>query len=53
MTRNERANVIVGLRERGWTDSEITDFMLYVATHVPTDDEIGKSIEEKKTNEEL
>ena len=32
MNQNEHANVIIGLREIGWSDEKINDFMLYVET---------------------
>lgn len=32
MNQNEHANVIIGLRELGWSDEKINDFMLYVET---------------------
>ena len=28
----ENARLILGLREKGWTDSEIADFLLYIAS---------------------
>lgn len=32
MNQNEHANVIIGLREIGWSDTKINDFMLFVET---------------------
>ena len=32
MNQNEHANVIIGLRELGWSDTKINDFMLFVET---------------------
>lgn len=32
MTMQESARVMIGLRAKGWTDTEIVDFILWVET---------------------
>ncbi len=32
MTMAENARLILGLRSKGWTDTEITDFILWIET---------------------
>jgi len=32
MTMQECSRVILGLRSKGWTDKEITDFILWIET---------------------
>lgn len=32
VTMAESARIILGLRSKGWTDTEITDFILWVET---------------------
>ena len=32
MNMQENARLILGLREKGWTDTEIADFLLYIAS---------------------
>ncbi len=44
---NESSRLILGLRSRGWTDTEIIDFILYIETG---DDKYKpKSKDEEKT----
>ena len=42
MNTRETSNIIIGLRKKGWTDTEINDFILYIETHVPTPDEVDE-----------
>ena len=46
MTNKETSNIILRLREIGWTDTEINDFILFIETHNPTESEVKNS----KTN---
>lgn len=39
MTQREYANMIIGLRKEGWSDTKINNFMLFVETHTPSEDE--------------
>ncbi len=32
MNMQESSRLILGLREKGWTDTEITDFILWIET---------------------
>ena len=32
MNMNESSRLILGLRSKGWTDTEITDFILWIET---------------------
>ena len=43
MPQKETSNVIIGLRKKGWSDTEINDFLLYVETHTPTEEEARES----------
>ena len=46
MTNKKASNIILRLREIGWTDTEIDDFILFIETHNPTENEVKNS----KTN---
>ena len=51
MSQKNNTNMILGLRRKGWTDTEINNFMLYVETHTPTEEEVMESmklVEEQK-----
>ena len=50
MTQKETSNIILKLRQKGWVDKEITDFLLYIETHNPTEKEVIES--NKKANAE-
>ena len=39
MTAKERTNIIILLRQKGWTAEEINDFMVFISTHNPTSEE--------------
>ena len=47
MNTKEVANIIIKLRQEGWTEEKINDFMVFVETHTPTADEAEKA---KKKN---
>lgn len=42
MNSREKSNIIIGLRKKGWDDTEITNFILYIETHVPTSEEVNE-----------
>ena len=44
MNMSESARIILGLRSKGWTDKEITDFILWVET--------GDEVYKPKTEDE-
>ena len=39
MTAKEVANIIIKLRQKGWSEEEINDFMIFIETHTPTAEE--------------
>ncbi|MBQ9503785.1 MAG: hypothetical protein IJU93_02135 [Lachnospiraceae bacterium] len=43
MNTKEVANIIIRLRQEGWTEEKINDFIIFVETHVPTADEAEKA----------
>ncbi len=43
MTHKENTNIILELRKRGWTDTEINSFVMIVETHDPTEQEVIES----------
>ena len=43
MTQREITNIILELRKRGWSDTEINSFVMIVATHNPTEQEVLES----------
>ena len=45
MTQKESTNVIIKLLERGWTYKEIVEFIAFISTHNPSEDEVKKAIE--------
>lgn len=40
MNTKEVTNIILGLRAKGWTDTEINNFLMYIETHNPTETEV-------------
>lgn len=47
MPQVETTNIIIGLRRKGWSDTEINDFIVFLETHNPTAEEA----EEAKKNQ--
>ena len=47
MYMKEVTNVIIGLRRRGWSEMEINDFMVFVETHNPTEEEAEQAKRER------
>ncbi|MBR6222651.1 MAG: hypothetical protein IKQ71_04375 [Lachnospiraceae bacterium] len=47
MTAKEVANIYIMLRRKGWNDTEIGDFIVFLETHNPTAEEA----EEAKKNQ--
>ena len=43
MTQKEATNIIIKLREKGWDGEEITDFIGFIETHNPTEEELKQS----------
>lgn len=43
MTQKENANLILKLREKGWSDTEINELVLFIETHTPTEQEVLES----------
>ena len=39
MTQKEVTNIIIKLRKEGWSDKKISNFIGYIETHDPTDEE--------------
>lgn len=39
MTAKEVANIIIKLRQKGWSEEEINDFIVFIETHTPTAEE--------------
>ena len=48
MNTKETTNVILGLRAKGWDDTEISNFLMYIETHNPTEIEVQESIKNRK-----
>lgn len=44
----ETTNIILALRAKGWTDTEINDFMLFVENNKPTQKQIDDSKKKQK-----
>ena len=44
----ETTNIIIGLRRKGWSDVEINDFMVFIETNNPTQEQA----EEAKKSQE-
>lgn len=47
MTAKEVTNIIIGLRNKGWTSDEIDDFFVFIETNTPTADEAEKAKEKQ------
>ena len=47
MTAKEVANIYIKLRQEGWDDTKIGDFVVFLETHTPTAEEA----EEAKKNQ--
>lgn len=48
MTSKEITNIILELRKKGWSDTEINDFIMKVETHNPTEKEVEESRNQRK-----
>ncbi len=46
MAEKEASNIIIKLKQEGWSDQKINAFILFVETHTPTEEEARKIIEE-------
>ena len=44
MNTKEAANIIIGLKAKGWDAQEIQDFILFVETHIPTPEEANAEL---------
>ncbi len=42
MTQKESTNVIIRLLEKGWSYKEIVEFIAFIPTHDPSEDEVKK-----------
>lgn len=47
MTEREVANIIIALRNKGWTSDEIDDFFVFIGTNTPTAEEAEKAKENR------
>ena len=45
MTQKETTNVIIKLIEKGWSYQEIIEFIAFISTHNPSEEEAKKAIE--------
>lgn len=43
MTAKEVTNIYIKLRQEGWSDTKIGDFIIFLATHTPTSEEAEES----------
>ncbi len=41
MTQTETTNIIIALRNEGWAADKINDFITFVSTHKPSEEEAG------------
>ena len=48
MTQFENANLIMYLRDKGWSDTEINELILFMTTHKPTEAEVKERAKQKK-----
>ena len=39
MTQKEATNIIIRLRKEGWDDTKINNFIGFIETHTPTEEE--------------
>ena len=51
MTNKESTNMIIRLTQMGHTSKEITEFIAFVSTHNPSEDEVMSVLNEKKDKE--
>ena len=47
MTQKETLNIIIKLREKGWSSDDIIAFLGFIETHNPTEEEIRKATEKQ------
>ena len=47
MTHKETTNIIIKLKEKGWSADEIIAFIAYVSTHIPSEEEAKQAVERK------
>lgn len=43
MTSKSSTNIILNLRKEGWNDTKISNFLAFIATHNPTEQEVFES----------
>ena len=48
MTKKEASNIILRLRAEGWDGDKINDFILFIETHEPTEEEVLHSMKNSK-----
>lgn len=48
MTQKESTNIIIKLKKKGWTGDEITEFIAFIETHNPTEQEVMELVGENK-----
>lgn len=55
MTPKVTTNIIIGLRNEGWDSDKINDFLTFIETHSPTEEEAnsGKYDFAKKNEQKL
>ncbi|MBO6148575.1 MAG: hypothetical protein J6O55_04460 [Lachnospiraceae bacterium] len=46
MAQKETTNIIIKLKEKGWTADEIIQFLTFIETHIPSEDEARKALEQ-------
>ena len=44
----ETTNIIIALRRKGWTDTEIDDFMVFIETNLPTPEQAEQAKENQR-----
>ena len=47
MTQKKATNIIIKLKEKGWSSDEILAFIAFIETHTPSEDEARKAIEKE------
>lgn len=47
MIRRETTNIIIKLKEKGWTGDEIVAFLAFIETHNPSEEEAQSAIKAK------
>ncbi|MBQ9606855.1 MAG: hypothetical protein IJV16_06735 [Lachnospiraceae bacterium] len=48
MTHKKATNIIIRLRKEGWSGDKITEFIGYIETHNPTEEEFNQSSQKTK-----